>query len=184
MAVHDSFRQAGGARGEQNPQRMFSGDRGERGSACGGGDLVKVQRPGGRWLVGTQLAYHNDRVQRWQSPAQLVQNVDAVMDPATGKQKINWIPRPQISCAQDIAEGMGIRTESPLVKECRNGVMEFLLINHPLDCPICDQAGECHLQEYSVEYGTAGADVIELTGVDLHDHVGRYDSQKVQSKIS
>src|ERR1700736_2530574 len=73
-----------------------------------------------------------------------------------GKPVINWIPRPQISCAQDIAEGMGIRTDSPMVKECRNGVMEFLLINHPLDCPICDQAGECQLQEYSVEFGTAG----------------------------
>ena len=72
-----------------------------------------------------------------------------------GKPVINWIPRPQISCAQDIAEGMAIRTDSPLVKQCRNGVMEFLLINHPLDCPICDQAGECHLQEYSVEFGTA-----------------------------
>jgi NADH-quinone oxidoreductase subunit G len=74
-----------------------------------------------------------------------------------GKPIINWIPRPQISCAQDIAEGMAIRTDSPLVKECRNGVMEFLLINHPLDCPICDQAGECHLQEYSVEFGTGGS---------------------------
>jgi NADH-quinone oxidoreductase subunit G len=76
---------------------------------------------------------------------------------ADGKPVINWIPRPQISCAQDIAEGMGIRTDSPMVQECRHGVMEFLLINHPLDCPICDQAGECHLQEYSVEFGTGGS---------------------------
>ena len=72
---------------------------------------------------------------------------------ADGKPVINWIPRPQISCAQDIAEGMGIRTDSPMAQECRKGVMEFLLINHPLDCPICDQAGECRLQEFSVEYG-------------------------------
>ena len=78
-----------------------------------------------------------------------------------GKSVINWIPRPQISCAQDIAEGMGIRTDSPMVRECRNGVMEFLLINHPLDCPICDQAGECHLQEYSVEFGTGGSRFLE-----------------------
>src|SRR6201995_5063618 len=76
---------------------------------------------------------------------------------ADGKPVINWIPRPQISCAQDIAEGMGIRTDSPMVKECRHGLMEFLLINHPLNCPICDQAGECHLQEYSVEFGTGGS---------------------------
>jgi NADH-quinone oxidoreductase subunit G len=74
-----------------------------------------------------------------------------------GKPVINWIPRPQISCAQDIAEGMGVRTDSQLVQDCRHGVMEFLLINHPLDCPICDQAGECELQEFSVQYGTGGS---------------------------
>jgi NADH-quinone oxidoreductase subunit G len=74
-----------------------------------------------------------------------------------GKPLINWIPRPQISCAQDVAEGMAIRTDSPMVQDARKGVMEFLLINHPLDCPICDQAGECRLQEFSVEYGNAGS---------------------------
>lgn len=74
-----------------------------------------------------------------------------------GKPEIAWMPRPQIGCATGITPGMGIRTDSPLVKDCRNGVMEFLLINHPLDCPICDQAGECKLQEYSVEYGTGGS---------------------------
>ncbi|MGA8660355.1 MAG: molybdopterin-dependent oxidoreductase [Chthoniobacterales bacterium] len=78
-----------------------------------------------------------------------------------GKPLINWIPRPQISCAQDVAEGMGIRTDSALVRDCRNGVMEFLLINHPLDCPICDQAGECQLQEFSVQYGTGGSRFLE-----------------------
>ena len=74
---------------------------------------------------------------------------------------INWMPRPQISCAQDVSEGMGIRTNSPLAEECRRGVMEFLLINHPLDCPICDQAGECRLQEFSVEYGRADSRFLE-----------------------
>jgi NADH-quinone oxidoreductase subunit G len=76
---------------------------------------------------------------------------------ADGKPEISWMPRPQIGCATLVAEGMGIRTESPLVDECRKGVMEFLLINHPLDCPICDQAGECKLQEYSVQYGNEGS---------------------------
>jgi NADH-quinone oxidoreductase subunit G len=80
---------------------------------------------------------------------------------ADGKPVINWMPRPQISCAQDVAEGMGVRTNSPLAQECRKGVMEFLLINHPLDCPICDQAGECELQEFSVEYGAAGSRFLE-----------------------
>jgi NADH-quinone oxidoreductase subunit G len=80
---------------------------------------------------------------------------------ADGKPEIGWIPRPQISCAQDVAEGMGIRTDSALVQECRKGVMEFLLINHPLDCPICDQAGECRLQEFSVEYGEGKSRFLE-----------------------
>ncbi|MEY2559480.1 MAG: NADH-quinone oxidoreductase subunit [Verrucomicrobiota bacterium] len=78
-----------------------------------------------------------------------------------GKPIINWMPRPQISCAQDVSEGMGVRTDSPLAQECRKGVMEFLLINHPLDCPICDQAGECRLQEFSVEYGNAESRFLE-----------------------
>jgi NADH-quinone oxidoreductase subunit G len=78
-----------------------------------------------------------------------------------GMPVINWMPRPQISCAQDVAEGMGVRTNSPLAEECRRGVMEFLLINHPLDCPICDQAGECRLQEFSVEYGDATSRFLE-----------------------
>jgi NADH-quinone oxidoreductase subunit G len=80
---------------------------------------------------------------------------------ADGKPVINWIPRPQISCAQDIAEGMGVRTDSPMARDCRKGVMEFLLINHPLDCPICDQAGECQLQEFSVEYGNDSSRFLE-----------------------
>jgi len=70
-----------------------------------------------------------------------------------GYQEIGWMPRPVIACANTVAENMGIRTTGELVEECRNGVMEFLLINHPLDCPICDQAGECSLQEFSVEHG-------------------------------
>ena len=78
-----------------------------------------------------------------------------------GKPVINWMPRPQIACAQDVSEGMGVRTDSPLAEECRKGVMEFLLINHPLDCPICDQAGECRLQEFSVEYGNAESRFLE-----------------------
>ena len=80
---------------------------------------------------------------------------------ADGKPIINWMPRPQISCAQDVAEGMAVRTNSPLVKECQRGVMEFLLINHPLDCPICDQAGECRLQEFSVDYGDSKSRFLE-----------------------
>ena len=78
-----------------------------------------------------------------------------------GKPLINWSPRPVISCATEISEGMAVRTASPLAEECRKGVMEFLLINHPLDCPICDQAGECRLQEFSVDYGKGESRFIE-----------------------
>ncbi len=78
-----------------------------------------------------------------------------------GSPEIAWIPRPQIGCATTVTEGMTIKTNSKMVEDCRKGVMEFLLINHPLDCPICDQAGECHLQEYSVEYGSGESRYLE-----------------------
>ncbi len=66
-------------------------------------------------------------------------------------------PKPQASCALPAAEGQEIRTDSPMVKSAREGVMEFLLINHPLDCPICDQGGECDLQDQAVAYGRGGS---------------------------
>jgi NADH-quinone oxidoreductase subunit G len=62
-------------------------------------------------------------------------------------------PKPAASCAMPAAEGMKVHTNTPMVKKAREGVMEFLLANHPLDCPICDQAGECDLQDQSVAYG-------------------------------
>ena len=62
-------------------------------------------------------------------------------------------PKPQASCALPATDGQEIRTDSQMVKTAREGVMEFLLINHPLDCPICDQGGECDLQDQSVAYG-------------------------------
>ncbi|HEY8603160.1 NADH-quinone oxidoreductase subunit NuoG [Tsuneonella suprasediminis] len=66
-------------------------------------------------------------------------------------------PKPQASCALPATEGQEIRTDSEMVKKAREGVMEFLLINHPLDCPICDQGGECDLQDQSVAYGRGGS---------------------------
>jgi NADH-quinone oxidoreductase subunit G len=78
-----------------------------------------------------------------------------------GKPVHNWVPRTNISCAQDVSEGLAVRTDSDVVKEARKGVLEFLLINHPLDCPICDQAGECRLQEFSVDYGQAKSRFLE-----------------------
>jgi NADH-quinone oxidoreductase subunit G len=62
-------------------------------------------------------------------------------------------PKPIASCAMPASEGMVIRTHTPMVKKAREGVLEFLLINHPLDCPICDQGGECDLQDITMAYG-------------------------------
>ena len=78
-----------------------------------------------------------------------------------GSLVIQKAPRPAIACATPVAPGMAIYTDTPGVKAMREGVLEFLLINHPLDCPICDQAGECKLQEYSLEYGTAASRFVE-----------------------
>ena len=62
-------------------------------------------------------------------------------------------PKPVASCAMPAGDGMVIKTDSEMVKKARKGVMEFLLINHPLDCPICDQGGECDLQDQALHYG-------------------------------
>ena len=70
-------------------------------------------------------------------------------------------PRGAISCATPISPGMEIYADSPATKQMREGILESLLINHPLDCPICDQAGECKLQEYSVEHGQAVSRFVE-----------------------
>ncbi|TVP76629.1 MAG: ferredoxin [Puniceicoccaceae bacterium] len=85
---------------------------------------------------------------------------EAILDD-DGSPKIGWMPKPTIGCATNAAPGMHIRTNSEMVKESRNGVTEFLLINHPLDCPICDQAGECRLQEFSAEHGRGYSRFIE-----------------------
>jgi NADH-quinone oxidoreductase subunit G len=82
-----------------------------------------------------------------------------------GTPKIMWVPKPVIACATTVAEGMHVRTGSELVESCRQGVMEFLLVNHPLDCPICDQAGECRLQEFATDYGRGYSRFIEQKNV-------------------
>lgn len=80
---------------------------------------------------------------------------------ADGTQKIGWVPRPAIACGTQASPGLYIKTKSDLVKSCQEGVMEFLLINHPLDCPICDKAGECRLQEFAIEYGKGYSRFVE-----------------------
>ena len=67
--------------------------------------------------------------------------------------EVEKAPKPIASCSYPVAEGMVIKTDTPMVRNGRRGVMEFLLINHPLDCPICDQGGECDLQDQAFSYG-------------------------------
>ena len=83
-----------------------------------------------------------------------------IMNP-DGTAKIVKSPRPAIACATPVSPGMEIYSHTPGVKQMREGVLEFLLINHPLDCPICDQAGECKLQEYSADYGQSASRFVE-----------------------
>ena len=68
--------------------------------------------------------------------------------------EIEKSPKPQASCAIPVMPGMKVFTNTPLVKKAREGVLEFLLLNHPLDCPICDQGGECDLQDQAMIYGS------------------------------
>jgi NADH-quinone oxidoreductase subunit G len=70
-------------------------------------------------------------------------------------------PKPQASCAINVSEGMSVKTNTEMVKKAREGVMEFLLANHPLDCPICDQAGECDLQDQAFIYGKGSSRFLE-----------------------
>ena len=67
--------------------------------------------------------------------------------------EVEKAPKPVASCAYPVADGMVVKTDTAVVRQARRGVMEFLLINHPLDCPICDQGGECDLQDQAYSYG-------------------------------
>ncbi|MBS28726.1 MAG: NADH-quinone oxidoreductase subunit G [Alphaproteobacteria bacterium] len=81
-------------------------------------------------------------------------------------------PKPAASCALPINEGMEIKTDTEMVRNARNGVMEFLLINHPLDCPICDQGGECDLQDQAMAYGRDGSRFHEHKRAVKDKHMG------------
>ncbi|RYP68815.1 hypothetical protein DL771_006433 [Monosporascus sp. 5C6A] len=78
--------------------------------------------------------------------------------------EVERAPKPVASCAWPVQPGMVVKTNSPLTHKAREGVMEFLLANHPLDCPICDQGGECDLQDQSMRYGADRGRFHELGG--------------------
>jgi NADH-quinone oxidoreductase subunit G len=86
--------------------------------------------------------------------------------------EIEKAPKPLPACATPVTDGMKVWTHSKLAKDAQNGVMEFLLINHPLDCPICDQGGECQLQDLAVGYGHSNSRYTEEKRVVLRKELG------------
>src|SRR6187399_3066718 len=86
--------------------------------------------------------------------------------------QVEKAPKPLPACATPATEGMKAFTHSDPAITAQKGVMEFLLINHPLDCPICDQGGECQLQDLSVGYGGSGSRYAEPKRVVLHKNLG------------
>jgi len=82
------------------------------------------------------------------------------------------MPKPQPACATPVADGMKVLTQSQKALSAQRNVMEFLLINHPLDCPICDQGGECQLQDLAVGYGASSSRYQEKKRVVFHKYMG------------
>lgn len=78
--------------------------------------------------------------------------------------EVERVPKPVASCAWPVQPGMVVKTNSPITHKAREGVMEFLLANHPLDCPVCDQGGECDLQDQSMRYGADRGRFHEIGG--------------------
>ena len=91
-------------------------------------------------------------------------------------------PKPMPACATPVTQGMVVHTKSDKAIKAQKSVMEFLLINHPLDCPICDQGGECQLQDLAVGYGGSGSRYQEEKRVVLHKDVGPLISMEEMSR--
>lgn len=91
-------------------------------------------------------------------------------------------PKPMPACATPVTQGMIVRTKSDKALKAQAGVMEFLLINHPLDCPICDQGGECQLQDLAVGYGASASRYTEEKRVVFHKNVGPLISMEEMSR--
>src|SRR6202161_4883502 len=75
--------------------------------------------------------------------------------------EVDKTPKLQVGCTLPVAEGMVVHTDSPQVHEARKGTLEFLLTNHPLDCPVCDKGGECELQDMTFRYGMGESRFVE-----------------------
>ncbi|MGB8409305.1 MAG: NADH-quinone oxidoreductase subunit NuoG, partial [Gallionella sp.] len=96
--------------------------------------------------------------------------------------EVEKAPKPLPACATPATDGMKVRTHSEMAVKAQNGVMEFLLINHPLDCPICDQGGECQLQDLAVGYGGGASRYSEAKRVVMHKDIGALISTEEMSR--
>jgi NADH-quinone oxidoreductase subunit G len=96
--------------------------------------------------------------------------------------EVEKAPKPMPACATPVTQGMVVRTQSDKAVKAQKSVMEFLLINHPLDCPICDQGGECQLQDLAVGYGGSGSRYQEEKRVVFHKNVGPLVSMEEMSR--
>ncbi len=96
----------------------------------------------------------------------------ALKNPRDPEAPAKWMPKPSIACQTIVSPGMEVDTESDEVKKVQQAILEFMLINHPLDCPECDQAGECQLQDYSYRYGRDRSRFSEDKNIKRIKHVG------------
>src|SRR3990167_4957514 len=96
--------------------------------------------------------------------------------------EVEKAPKPLPACATPAADGMKVHTHSEMAVKAQKGVMEFLLINHPLDCPICDQGGECQLQDVSIGYGATASRYTEEKRIVMHKDVGELISTREMSR--
>jgi len=130
-------------------------------------DGQEVQAPKGAMLIEVTDA-HNIKVPRFCYHKKLAIAANCRMCLV----EVEKAPKPLPACATPVMEGMVVHTHSKVAKDAQQSVMEFLLINHPLDCPICDQGGECELQDVAVAYGRSESEFSEVKHVAFDKNIG------------
>ena len=130
-------------------------------------DGIEVQAPKGAMLIEVTDA-QNIKVPRFCYHKKLAIAANCRMCLV----EVEKAPKPLPACATPVMEGMVVHTQSKYAKEAQQSVMEFLLINHPLDCPICDQGGECELQDVAVAYGQDVSQYVEAKRVVFDKNIG------------
>lgn len=130
-------------------------------------DGQEVQAPKGAMLIEVTDA-HNIKVPRFCYHKKLAIAANCRMCLV----EVEKAPKPLPACATPVMDGMVVHTHSKVAKDAQQSVMEFLLINHPLDCPICDQGGECELQDVAMAYGRSESEFSEIKHVAFDKNIG------------